>query len=97
INRGISCTFEPCIHAGVNIKYDLAGKTISIFVFESGSVVITGARKIEDIQHTYKFIVKLLYENYYEIVRYNIDKFLRRADIVKIIEEHQDIAPLVED
>lgn len=91
LRNDINCLFEPCIHAGVNIKYDCGQRQISIFVFESGSVVITGARQIEDIQKTYKFIIKLFYEHYHSIIRYNIDSFFKRDYIQKIINEHVDI------
>ena len=58
----IRCTYEPCIHACVNIKYNYKNKeTISIFVFESGSIIITGAKTKNHIIEAYKFITKILF------------------------------------
>lgn len=82
----IRCTFEPCIHACVNIKFNYKNKdTISIFVFESGSIIITGAKTKDHIVEAHKFITKILYENYYNIVKHNIDQFLERSDIMDLI------------
>ena len=69
--------FDPIIHACVNIKYtiknnvtniknisDNANKTVSIFVFESGSITIAGANSSNQILETYNFINKLILSNY---------------------------------
>jgi hypothetical protein len=58
------CTYDPIIHACVNIKYDSDGKAVSIFVFESGSIIITGANNGKHILEAYNFINKLLCTNY---------------------------------
>jgi TATA-box binding protein (TBP) (component of TFIID and TFIIIB) len=85
---GIRCSFEPCIHACVNIKYNYKNKdTISIFVFESGSIVITGAKSKSHIVEAYKFITKVLYENYDNIVKNDIDKFLEKPEIKELINQ----------
>lgn len=85
---GIRCSFEPCIHACVNIKYNYKNKdTISIFVFESGSIVITGAKSKNHIVDAYKFITKVLYENYDNIVKNDIDKFLEKPEIKELINQ----------
>ena len=69
LRKGVHCTFEPCAHAGVNIKYNYKGQdTISIFIFESGAIIITGAKNIDHIMHSYNFVTKILYENYHDIV-----------------------------
>ena len=43
LHDNIKCSYDPIIHACVNIKYDHSDKIVSVFVFEPGSVVITGA------------------------------------------------------
>lgn len=85
--KGIKSTFEPSIHSAVIIKYLYGDKDIvSIFVFESGSIIITGAKKREHLIEAYKYITTQLYENYDKIVKTNIDNFLERDDIKKIIQ-----------
>lgn len=73
----IFSTYEPCIHACVNIKHKYKdGSDVSIFVFETGSILITGARKRNHIISAYKFIIELLYKNYNTIVKLDIQKLL---------------------
>ena len=85
---GIRCTFEPCIHACVNIKFNYKNKdTISIFVFESGSIIITGAKTKSHIIDSYKFITKILFENYDNIVKNDIKKFLEKPEIMELINQ----------
>lgn len=86
------CTYEPCIHACVNIKYLYKNKeVISIFVFESGSIIITGAKTKNHIIESYKFITKILFENYDKIIKKNIEELLEREDIKKIIEQSNNL------
>lgn len=64
---GHDVTFDPIIHACVNIKYripDIINKTISIFVFESGSITIAGSNSCQQVLETYNFINKFILENY---------------------------------
>lgn len=85
--HNINCTYEPCIHACVNIKYIHKNKDIiSIFVFESGSIIITGAKNKDQIMEAYKFITKLLHDHYDIIVKNDIDKFLEKPEIKQLIE-----------
>jgi TATA-box binding protein (TBP) (component of TFIID and TFIIIB) len=80
----VTCTYEPCIHACVNIKYNYQNKdTISIFVFESGSIIITGAKKKEHIIESYNYIIKKIYENYAMILKNNIEIYLENPEIKK--------------
>ena len=71
INTNIQCRYEPCIHACVNIKFmpESAQKNVSIFVFQSGNIIITGAKNIESIIESYNYINKLLKK-----YKYNIEK-----------------------
>ena len=66
------CSYDPIIHACVNIKYECDKKTVSIFVFESGSIIITGANNGKHILDAYNFINKLLCNNYKQIYKSNI-------------------------
>ncbi len=64
---GHDVTFDPIIHACVNIKFHIPNtlnKTISIFVFESGSITIAGSNSCQQVLETYNFINKFILENY---------------------------------
>jgi TATA-box binding protein (TBP) (component of TFIID and TFIIIB) len=67
LDNNIDASFDPIIHACVNIKYYLLSKktkTISIFVFESGSITIAGSNSCSEILEAYNFINKFILSNY---------------------------------
>lgn len=76
------CTYDPVKHACVNIKYEYPGKKISIFVFEKGSIIITGAQNYIQIKSAYEFINIFLLKNHSKInknvnlTNKNITKYL---------------------
>lgn len=73
------CSYDPSRHAGVHVKYypnkvipseevsDIEVKPLSIFIFDGGSIIITGARTYQHIMECYKFINIYLLEHYDEI------------------------------
>lgn len=70
ISNGFDATLDPNVHACVNIKYTIPNlnKTVSIFVFESGSITIAGSDTCEQILYTYNFINKFILTNYKKLV-----------------------------
>lgn len=72
INDGYTCTYDPLIHACVNCKFSYSvSQIISIFIFESGSIIITGANRSDQIIASYNFINKFILTNYHYIVNNN--------------------------
>jgi TATA-box binding protein (TBP) (component of TFIID and TFIIIB) len=72
IKKKIKCSFEPCIRACVIIKHtpddnNNEEKEISIFVFQKGNIIITGARTRSHILSAYKYINTILVTHYDEI------------------------------
>lgn len=72
IKKKIKSSFEPCIRACVIIKYtpetyNDEGKEISIFVFQKGNIIITGARTKPHILAAYKYINNILVTHYDEV------------------------------
>lgn len=59
--NAVKCKYNP-IHACVNIKYNnvVDLKEISIFVFQSGSIIITGASNVGHIITTHNYILGIL-------------------------------------
>jgi len=74
--------YEPIKHASVDIKFDHLGKIISIFVFEKGSVIITGAKNCSQILDGYNFINKYLLKYHKQIIK---NDCLKNIDIDKYI------------
>lgn len=68
---GTQTNYERCKHAGVGIKYlpQNKDKPISIFVFESGSVVITGSKNEQHIIEGYKYINDLVSRHRSEVIK----------------------------
>jgi len=73
LSENITSKYDPSNHACVNIKYHCVDKTISIFVFEKGPIVITGAKNCEHISAGYNFINRYLLANHYKIAKSNIN------------------------
>ena len=74
----IQCSFEPSIHACVNIKIlpKKAIKNVSIFVFQSGNVIITGAKNVESIIEAYDFIIMFLNKHKKNIIQNEVSESL---------------------
>lgn len=70
ISNGFDATLDPNVHACVNIKLNIPNqnKTISIFVFESGSITIAGSDSFEQILYAYNFINKFILTNYKKLL-----------------------------
>lgn len=80
LKNNIQCSYEPCIHACVNIKYKYDdAKTISIFVFQSGSIIVTGATNVLHIINAYNFITNILTVHKDKIVMKNLEKILNKS------------------
>lgn len=84
---GHNAIYDSNGHAGVKIRYVSANKKITIFVFESGSIIIIlgnqGFGKINDV---YMFVYKYLLTNYESIVK-NDD--LTNSSILKYLEKEK--------
>lgn len=80
ISIGESTTYERCKHAGVGVKFlpKDKDKPISIFVFESGSVVITGSKNEKHIMEGYRFITELVRKYYNEVFKLPSSTLLHR-------------------
>jgi TATA-box binding protein (TBP) (component of TFIID and TFIIIB) len=83
--EGKDCTFDPLNHAGVITRYEHADKSISIFVFESGSIVITGVRNCQQIKEAYDYINKYLLTKYHSIQK---NDNLTNSTILEYIDKH---------
>lgn len=71
LDNNIEVSFDPIINPFVYVKYRLKNfpaKTITIFVFESGSITIAGSNSYDEILEAYEFIGKIIYENYYNLL-----------------------------
>ena len=93
--KKIKSSYEKCIRACVIVKYcpkikNEEEKDVSLFVFEKGNIIITGARNLEHIVESYNYMNDIIIEHIDEIIKKNEDDeneiILKLYD--NIIEEH---------
>lgn len=82
----IDCKFEVTGHSCVNIKYRYSStETPSVFVFQTGSIIITGAKNYLHIVKGYEFITKLLARYKEQILVCDIDKRTMMREMKKFL------------
>jgi TATA-box binding protein (TBP) (component of TFIID and TFIIIB) len=82
------CSFNPEKHAAVDLKFNTLDRNVSIFIFEKGSIVITGAKTCNQILNAYNFINILLLKNHLDIekkISNNIETYI--SEDKKIVNE----------
>ena len=72
--KKIKASYEKCIRACVIIKYipptdNIEEKEISIFIFEKGNIIITGARNHSHIIDSYNYVNNILINHSDDIVK----------------------------
>jgi hypothetical protein len=75
VSKGYSATFSALSrYPGINLKVPSTietDKQISLLIFRSGSIIITGAKYAQDIADCYRFIINIITTNnnlfYYDI------------------------------
>lgn len=72
LKKKISASYEKCIRACVIIKFcppvdNESEKEISIFVFQKGNIIITGAKSRNQVSAAYKYLNDILVEHADEI------------------------------
>ena len=88
LGNNIRIKYQPDIHAPVHIKIDIGNKKpITVFVFESGKILIMAAKKRENIIETYNYINNLLTENHNYIIK---------KDLFQIIANDPELSALID-
>jgi len=73
----VKCRYDPNSHACVNIRHDInQTDKVSIFVFQSGSIIITGGKTIMDINHGYNYIMNIISKHYELIKKKDLDDYI---------------------
>ena len=66
VKQGYSATFSALSrYPGINLKYpsSIEDKQVSLLIFRSGSIIITGAKYAQDIANSYIFITNIISKN----------------------------------
>jgi TATA-box binding protein (TBP) (component of TFIID and TFIIIB) len=72
--KRVKAQYEKCVRACVIIKYvpptqNKEDKDVSVFIFEKGNIIITGARNFYHIIDTYNYINSILLDHVDEIIK----------------------------
>jgi TATA-box binding protein (TBP) (component of TFIID and TFIIIB) len=88
IKNGHSATFSALSrYPGINMKYPSViqpGKQISLLIFRSGSIIITGAKYARDIADSYIFITDLISKNN-DLFYYDINEEIKQKKKKKLL------------
>lgn len=77
INKNITCRYEPVQHAGLCLKYKAGNKKdISIFIFEKGKIIITGAKNRNNILNAFEYVTTILKDNSTDIKKMSVENFI---------------------
>jgi len=78
----LSATFSALSrYPGINLKYPSIiepDKQVSLLIFRSGSIIITGAKNAKDIANSYTFITKLICNNSSKLFYYDINEEIKQ-------------------
>jgi TATA-box binding protein (TBP) (component of TFIID and TFIIIB) len=74
LKKKIKSSYEPCIRACVIIKYvplveNIEQKEVSVFVFQKGNIIITGARSKSHVISAYNYMNDILLTHKDEIIK----------------------------
>ena len=95
LTNKVTCTYEPCIHACINIKYKLDTGKVSIFVFQSGHIIITGAKTEDQIQKSYDYIQKILADNFHNIQKKKISSIFDDEEFNELLSTDIKKSPVI--
>ena len=92
IMKKIKSSYEPCIRACVIIKFvpeteNPTKKEISIFVFEQGNIIITGAKNQSQIEQGVKFINNILITHLEDVQKSLLDEVIRKSKFKNLLVE----------
>jgi TATA-box binding protein (TBP) (component of TFIID and TFIIIB) len=85
----IKCIYDSVVASCVVVKKQCGdidtpeGKEVSIFIFEKGSIMIKGAKNMDNIVEAYDFMNKFLFEH--------IDEITKKIDETKIMDTYKDV------
>lgn len=94
IKKKIKSSYEPCIRACVIIKYmpeqnNTTKKEISIFVFEQGNIIITGAKNQSQIEQGVSFINGILINHLEDVQKTLLNEVIRKSKFKNLLLEEQ--------
>ena len=88
VQNGYCATFSSLSrYPGINLKIPSIidkNKNVSVLIFRSGSIIITGAKHAEDISKSYQFIVNTIIQNKGALFYYDINEEIKQKKKKKL-------------
>lgn len=93
LKKKVDCSYDKTVRACVNVKFypdkdNDPEKYISMFVFQKGNIIITGAKSRKQIYDSYKFLNNIIYEHAYEVKK--IEESERATQILDAYKKVMD-------
>ena len=89
VKHGLSATFSALSrYPGINLKIPSlvdTDKNISLLIFRSGSIIITGGKYAKDVSNCYNFITKIVTENNKALFYYDINEEIKQKKKKKML------------
>lgn len=73
--------YNPESYPAINMKYSMEDTRISVFIFGTGNVVITGGKSIQHIHQTYTFLIDKLREHP-EVLRSENERAIKQEILI---------------
>ena len=90
VKKGYSATFSALSkYPGINLKIPSLteeDKKVSLLIFRSGSIIITGAKNMKDISTSYIFIIDIISKNANNLFYYDINEEIKQKKKKKSIK-----------
>jgi len=89
VKQNLSATFSALSrYPGINLKIESVvetGKYISLLIFRSGSIIITGGKNARDLSNCYNFITKVITDNSKLLFYYDINEEIKQKKKKKLL------------
>jgi TATA-box binding protein (TBP) (component of TFIID and TFIIIB) len=77
----VKAKLKPDIHAAINIELTVQNYIVTILVFKTGNIIITGGKCSTHINTAYDYIIKLIEDNKSKIIKNYIEEDIENLDI----------------
>jgi TATA-box binding protein (TBP) (component of TFIID and TFIIIB) len=77
----VKAKLKPDIHAAINIELSVENYIVTILVFKTGNIIITGGKCSTHINTAYEYIIKLIEDNKSKIIKNYIEEDVENLDI----------------
>ena len=86
----VSCEYDPLRHSGIQIKYRTENSELTLILFETGKIIMSGSVVYNDIIQVYKTVMYALLTNYDNIKKVKYCLNGKQINVDNLIEQEED-------